>query len=123
MMFTKQLRQAARRSVGTRGGRREGWGPCACPRWRSSVGFPAFRTQRVATRTGTRPCLHSTTPPVPTGRGPLPLPVLVVNIHQGAAKATARDSELTLTPAQGLWSQDQTLDLLGLLGLLGENNF
>src|SRR5216683_4872011 len=43
------------RPVGTRGGRGEGWGPCACPAGMTS-GLGCVRpTGRIPTRTSTRP--------------------------------------------------------------------
>ncbi len=43
------------RPVGTRGGRGEGWGPCACPRG-DETGWPhGTQTNRHAARTSTRP--------------------------------------------------------------------
>src|SRR5947209_5603547 len=41
--------------VGTGGGCEEGWGPCACPRAEATRWHYESRTNRVATRTGTRP--------------------------------------------------------------------
>src|SRR6266481_6483949 len=59
-----------RRSVGTRGGCGDGWGPCACPRgWRFRQGF--MLTHWISSPGGGQaqgPLIHPTPPLVPTGR-------------------------------------------------------
>src|SRR5260221_6084047 len=59
-----------RRSVGTRGGCGEGWGPGACPReWRFRQGFMLIRWIIAPGRgQAPGPLLHPTSPLVPTGR-------------------------------------------------------
>src|SRR5579859_6550774 len=52
-----------------RGGREEGWGPCACPRCHMIRPGLVTPTNLHPTRTGTRPPHPPSPPPVPTGRG------------------------------------------------------
>ncbi len=59
-----------RRSVGTRGGCGDGWGPCACPgEWRFRQGFMLTRWISSPGRGQAQgPLIHPTQPLVPTGR-------------------------------------------------------
>src|SRR5579859_2187309 len=58
-------------SVGTGGGRGDGWRPCACPRC-PIILMPYFtKTRQFVWQRGQAqgPLIHSSLPPVPTGRG------------------------------------------------------
>src|SRR5260221_2010658 len=71
MIFANRIGEG--RPVGTRGGRGEGWGPCACPGGLTSSLGSVRSTGRIPTRTSTRPPHPPTAPLVPTGgRTPLP---------------------------------------------------
>src|SRR5216684_3591056 len=89
------------RPVGTRGG--VGWmrGPCACPRPSVTILPHGTPTNRIATRTSTRPPPCPSSAPCPYRTGIHAFPSLVVNNHQDRGRhitGFGRQHSLSCTP-------------------------
>src|SRR6266851_1285101 len=74
-MYRAMIGNACLRPVGTRGGRGEGWGPCACPGGMTS-GLGSLRpTGLLPTRTSTRPPHPPRSAPCPYRMQDAPSPI------------------------------------------------